>query len=483
MNRCFRILGLTEHATKAQVEEAYKRRVARYKGPDYMEEPEYANRKLMELRGAYEEALRLAENGMSSSSTRRISSTKDLKRKNAMSTVKDTVKNASAQKNKGINKQQKHKRAGFFSDLNELNADKIKSVWQTLKSNLQGVAGTFPAANKKSSTVRKRQKERANGSEIFSLIVMLLIVGFILFGSCGDEDISSDYDYDYVDEYGVEYEYDYIDNYGGLIDEDIQIQEVADSSGSQLYMQDMQGSAKWSIDDEAVLRPVADEFAKKYWNKDSLEDVTEYLQTEFAEYPGDSSMTLDQQLNYIFPFYGFLPVDEAQWYENSYTGERIECYADYLHYLMQYYDEYHQNEVQCAHLTEYDHPAASDLKISEMATESADLLYEQESEPFSYTMYSMEDESALASQAPTFAKYYWGKDSIEEVTLYLNETYKGYPVEPTASLESQLDAIFVFYGFAPVEDAVWYNNPYTQGRIKSVTYYLIYLIDHYEETQ
>lgn len=559
MSRCFRVLGLTEKATKSQVEDAYRRKVARYKGPDYQEEPEYANRKLMELKGAYEEALRLARTEKPSTSTRRISSAKVLERTTATSMTKDASKPSSSKglrdgerndeehvfrekfhrwlevqddkraerKNRRGNdtsrtssrrsfktstKKGKQKLSDKFPELKKLSAENLKSAWNEFKADAAGLAsatfdddGFDPFAedrveqqkqSKKSdltdsgerlskggTVVAKTKEKKSGGGEIVSIIVTLLIAGFTLFGSCGDDSISYEDEYDYVDEYGIEYEYDHIDNYTDLTDEDIRIQELAEGSSEQLYMQDEYGSAHWSIDSEEELQPIADTFAKKYWGRDNLKAVTEHLQIEFSEYPGNPSMTLDQQLNYIFPFYGFLPVDKAQWYENTYTGERIQCFADYLNYLIQYYDEYYQNEMQTSSLTECENAADSDLKISEMASASAELLYEQESEPFSYTMISMEDESALENQASAFAKYYWGKDTIEEVTLYLNETYETYPVDENASLEAQLDAIFAFYGFAPSEDAVWYKNPYTQGRIKSCTYYLIYLIDYYKATQ
>lgn len=550
MSRCFRVLGLTEKATKAQVEDAYRRKVARYKGPDYQEEPEYANRKLIELKGAYEEALRLARTEKAPASARRISSAKVLERTTATSMTKDASKLSSSKglrdgehddeehvfrekfhrwlevqddkraerKNRRGNdtsktstKKGKQKLSDKFPELKKLSAENLKSAWNEFKADAAGLAsatfdddGFDPFAedrveqqkqsrksdptdsgerlSKEDTVVAKTKEKKSGGGEIVSIIVTLLIAGFTLFGSCGDDSISYEDEYDYVDEYGIEYEYDYIDYYTDLTDEDLNVKKLAEGSSSHLFSQDGYGTAHWRIDEDEELRPLAEEFAKKYWSRDSLEEVTEYLQIEFENYPGDTSMTLDQQLNYIFPFYGFMTVDEVQWYEQPYTGGRIQCFAEYLEYLNRYYDEYYQNKIQNAQLTE-NNLTDSDLIISDMASASAELLYEQESESFSYNMLSMEDESALASQAATFAKCYWGKDTIKDVTLYLSETYEMYPADSTESLEAQLDAIFTFYGFAPVEDVVWYKNPYTQGIIKSYTYYLIYLIDYYEATQ
>ena len=60
MNQCFKILGLEETATKAQVQEAYKQKIEEYCGDAYIEEPKYAKKKLDELQAAYEDAFQLA---------------------------------------------------------------------------------------------------------------------------------------------------------------------------------------------------------------------------------------------------------------------------------------------------------------------------------------------------------------------------------------------------------------------------------------
>jgi len=64
MKKCFDVLGLDEKATRAQIQEAYDRRVTRYNGDLYAEDPKYVKRKLKELRQAYEEAYRLAESAV-----------------------------------------------------------------------------------------------------------------------------------------------------------------------------------------------------------------------------------------------------------------------------------------------------------------------------------------------------------------------------------------------------------------------------------
>lgn len=63
MDRNFAILGLHENASKEQVKEAYERRLKKYKTADYADDPEYAVRKIRELKDAYERAYRMAGSG------------------------------------------------------------------------------------------------------------------------------------------------------------------------------------------------------------------------------------------------------------------------------------------------------------------------------------------------------------------------------------------------------------------------------------
>lgn len=55
MNRtdAYRILGLREGAAQAEIKKAYEERIRKYRTPDYKDEPEYAQRKLREVRHAY----------------------------------------------------------------------------------------------------------------------------------------------------------------------------------------------------------------------------------------------------------------------------------------------------------------------------------------------------------------------------------------------------------------------------------------------
>ena len=60
-DRSFKVLGLNTDATREQVQEAYERKTALYRGAVYEEDPKFAKGKLKELEAAYEEACKAIE--------------------------------------------------------------------------------------------------------------------------------------------------------------------------------------------------------------------------------------------------------------------------------------------------------------------------------------------------------------------------------------------------------------------------------------
>ena len=127
--------------------------------------------------------------------------------------------------------------------------------------------------------------------------------------------------------------------YEEMEERDQKISGYASSISSLLDVQPRYSSAHWTYDTGDTYKKEADLFAQNYWELDSIDDVTEYLFEAYPEYPIESSETLEVQLDHIFQFYDFPSVEDAQWYDNPYTEERMTNYGDYLEFLNQYYDE------------------------------------------------------------------------------------------------------------------------------------------------
>lgn len=374
MSRCFRILGLSENATKSQVQVAYERKAARYKGPDYGEEPEYAHRKLAELKTAYEEAYRLARTDGTSRGYTMTS--QPAERKSAGRIVRsgsEPKRRPSSRLRDAERKEADHERGEKFhqwlekreeSKARKKNKDERKKGSNVIKEKLKNpdfsrikdalkeIAADLKDDDSADGTpisvdsgqhlgqegtgkVKKADSKDSKGNtamSIISTVLSLIIASMALFGSCESDDASYE-----------EYEtgYDSIYNYEEIADSDIVVRDLAQGSREMLFEQGEEASASFPEETEDDYLSQASEFAKIYFGMESVEDVTDDLYGRYYEYPIDSSATLNEQLDNIFIFYGFMQTWDAGFYRNPYTGEQIHGNADYLDYLNQYYSEIH----------------------------------------------------------------------------------------------------------------------------------------------
>ena len=296
--RCFRFLGVTDHATAEQIQMAYNKKVAHYKGPDYAEEPAYAHQKLEELHGAYAEAMQ---------------------RIGAPVLTLPTV--STKKKGKGVSKSKEPSKASERAFLRE----EESSAKRTGKPSIPSIGPAFDNL--------KKHVEETTGQSLAKLIPSILSVIIAIAALAmpfGDND--------YLPEFEEE-ELNGVVTYEEMEERDRKISGYASAISSLLDIQPRFGSAHWVYDTGDTYKKEADLFAKNYWGLDSIDDVTEYLFETYPEYPVDSTETLEVQLDHIFEFYNFASVEEAQWVESPYSGEQMESYGDYLDFLNQYYDE------------------------------------------------------------------------------------------------------------------------------------------------
>lgn len=363
--RSFRFLGISETATKAQVEAAYQRKVARYKGPDYAEEPAYAERKLAQLYQAFQEAYELAEN---SSAT--VEPTRAARVERDAGPRADDEHNAREKFHQWMERrdddkhQRKTKRAGKRElpklskpDLSKLK-EKLHEIKEEVATQLELNSGeeTTKAEYEVTEQVGEqtvfadtydddqddryqpstttRESDNKTG-EILKVVVSLLTAIFLFAGGCGDSDIDFD-DTDYENE--PKYAYIYSSDWDIMTDEDEQIATKAGRSYDLLLEGTCYSSSTIHDETENDYREEADLFAKTYFNMDSIDAVTSHLFETFPSFGIDTEQPLSIQLDAIFAFYGFGELESAVWYENPYTQDRMCGYNDYLKYLNQYYD-------------------------------------------------------------------------------------------------------------------------------------------------
>ncbi len=388
-SRSFSMLGLSETATKEQIKAAYERKAAKYKGPDYAEERAYAERKLTQLYQAYQEAYEAAESGPSTRSTSRIERdvepiTKEKQKKTTR--LLDAERDASEHNNRekfhqwmerrdDDRHERKTRRTGKmelpklskpdFSKLRE-KLDEIKEEVATQlelhsddedgtgyemeplavepefeKADFSEPAGKYinaeaempedePASEK---IYTEDSSEAKDGKlEVVKLIISVIIIIVTAVGGCGDDSID-DMDYE---ETGCEYIFDLASE--DILDEDREIASLADESYILLLNQDERDFSSYTYEIEKEDEEKANQFAKNYWGKESIQAVLDDLDEKYGDYLDFESETLGIQLDEIFKFYGFADLDTACMYERPYTGGQIESYGDYLEYLNRFYE-------------------------------------------------------------------------------------------------------------------------------------------------
>lgn len=352
MKDCFRLLGLSDNATKEQVKAAYERKVERFKGADYADEPEYAHRKLTQLKGAYEEALRLAKDGTGQTAVYRPTERE---------TVASQRKTVSSKSSKQADEENNHGEK-FHQWLEQRDEDKVRKKNKTssvkdsaikekikkpdlakLKESIKNLTEDeeLPKVPSLASSddesfghepASAKDTEESGGLlDIAKTVISLLIIGMTLFGSCADDEITSS-DYDYISDYEVEEVYEI----------DQQVSAYAEYANALLYEQELSEEAfEITEDEEDFLRAASEEFIWHYWdlNKESVEEVSIYLYDSYADYMVDDTYSLEDQLESIFVFYGFAPLDEAIGRINPFTERVITNYTDYLWFLTGAYEE------------------------------------------------------------------------------------------------------------------------------------------------
>ena len=176
-----------------------------------------------------------------------------------------------------------------------------------------------------------KKTDSSKDEKIGTIVSIVVALVFFLIGSCGDSSVDEDYE-------EPAYSYIYDQSIDDIEETDLEVADLADQSYMLLIEQTEHESAILEDDRESDYRDKADLFAQKYWNKDSIAQISDYLYQNYGDYFVSSDDPVSTQLDAVFSFYGFASLDSASWYDQPYTGERIKSYGDYLDYLNQFYD-------------------------------------------------------------------------------------------------------------------------------------------------
>ena len=400
--RCFSILGLSENATKEQVKRAYDRKLATYKGPNYADEPAYAERKMAQLHQAYEEAYALADNDANSNTASRIE--RDVQQLPKKKTAKSSHLLDAERDAEDSNKREKFhqwlerrddkkqsRKDGKRKELPKLQKPDLSKLKNKLSEIRDEVASQLDFDGEENGEFFGQEpfvNEIETNKDDFSDFVKECVYteektepgrGFSDTGSSLDEDTTVEYSGENTrtakaskglsteliklivsiiviivaaaggcsDDVADDEDYDYDgDGFAYIFDiaqeeirdEDRKVVNLADESYILLLDQEERSFSSVDYVIQDGDAERADQFAENYWGKESMTEVLDDLYQEYGEAMDYSSDSLDVQLDAVFEFYGFATLDMAAWYEQPYTGDYIECYGDYLDYLNQFYE-------------------------------------------------------------------------------------------------------------------------------------------------
>lgn len=344
MDRSFAILGIREDATKQQVKEAYERRMKKLKTADYADDPEYAARKIAELRQAYDRAYSLAsgadvDGSSSSAGGKATASHMKAHRENRRESDNDGIFDRELHPEREYNKP-----CGLAGTVkNAANLEDMKSELKGIAKNIKKTAEDFrdsteqeKGAGKKTKRVfadsRKVDMDKKTMSRIVSIAVALITIAGAFLPMLSHFE-REDY---YVPE-------SFVHTYTS--EEDELLYETAQRVNS--FMNDNFGYGSYGEieqDTDEEMKPAVDKFIQIYTEWDSIEEATEtlYLRYEDYYYAADAESSVKTQIETFLEFFEFEPYDYALGFENPFSGTKILTISDYMNFL----NDYYENELQ-----------------------------------------------------------------------------------------------------------------------------------------
>lgn len=347
MNRAFSVLGVREDACKDEVKQAYEYRIKKYKSADYADDPEYARKKIAELKEAYKIAIGEAEDHVGDSiqerrelfKTRSHEDYEEKRRKVARRADEDYEEPETYKAEKRANKRAAKKAASRHyehtapkspgakkkSSASRLDLGK-KINRETLGRAIDNEPGIEP--------LTEEMKQQKNG-RILLIILALIPIVFSMFDALGSDNYY--YDDDYDDDYVMNYEY-ITEGYDKRINNiAIEIYEVMDNA-------DFSYEQGWKNCSDKELSQALDAFVDTYFGDNSIHNTKElmtYLDDTYHDYVYPYlDDNLDEIMYSICDFYGFPQSYQCEYmvYTNN-NGERdyITSNVEYLEYLINYY--------------------------------------------------------------------------------------------------------------------------------------------------
>ena len=284
MERHYTLLGVQPDAELTEVEEAYKKKLERYKSDYYSDDPAYARKRCRELDKAY----------------KAIRSSRETEHN--WVAVKDEYLDAARQA-----EEEKQKRLNGEVDPSQLTKGDLIQI----------------EANK-----RKKRDAKIGG-----ILIAIIILPFFFLP------------YDPPEEFNPK-DYVYITDYPDALSKDVYIAEVALAAKEYIeeYAIDHPRINIKVTKDNYVGRDqsrILNKFVFTYWQKTDISGVANYLAKNYDGYTCDSGYAIDYYDNAIYAFYGFMNLEEIAGYLDPFNKRHaINTWDEMLRYYTKFYEKY-----------------------------------------------------------------------------------------------------------------------------------------------
>lgn len=364
MNRNFALLGLREDATKEQVKAAYERRLAKYHAADYADDPAYAQRKIAELKEAYEKAYSAAgrgsvqvtgqaERSQSSAYADRSDASQRTAEEAQREKERQEKRQAYEKKRSHMDEEERHPLERFQlekkpskaikkPDLSALKKkaehlknqgfDKRKQLRTQMKSENASVQAELSEEEKKlrSQDSYSQSDDKTEGLKAKAVIVIFILIIGLALNMCdgSSSDVYFDSENYYTDYYN---------------EEDWNTSEYANDIRMLMYEEPLEYTVLDELSEQPVdrekLRKAANLFAKRYTNHETMSALCDDLWERAGAFSEGSNSGIVEQVTAVLEYYGFPSIEEFRGYISPYTEEPIDSLYDYLKFMNRYYKE------------------------------------------------------------------------------------------------------------------------------------------------
>lgn len=299
--KCFRDLGVSENITLDELGKAYQKKVRDYKCGDYFDDEIYLRKKLEELAISYHQALNIIKNSRNTEGEEDFSNSKDTSNKPKYETFK----------------RQLGKNRLFASDEFDDSrdpTDESKGFLRKLRTLKENVRRWF--------TDEKKKTAISVGSSVLAISVSFWGV-FVNADAVSSDESESDSDVViYEEEVAAE--------------SDKPVTQV-DTNRVGVYIGNLEHKdTKWTKSSNETIAAVTDEFAKAYFNYDTIQELNDALCNSYDDYDESFDDSSWYCMIAVTKYWGLPSYHDVLGAVNPFNEEIVNDEEKYVRLLIEY---------------------------------------------------------------------------------------------------------------------------------------------------